>query len=265
MSKQLETFKKLAPRGWYLSDKCDAILFDALRHVALNEEFDIERANSNGMWLRRPPECGDCGATTSRDMLIGIMTYIHHFKRTDLAQELWDYGVKHNWKMGNETEHPNTRVWATPNIIFTLAAIKNKLTGSKNILGYLPIYPLSTAEGYPSHLTALLINLRGDIKGSINFYEKSILRKLAEKNPNNPLILALCAKWLGNSAFRALSVRILEKTWPQDRLANTLDWGEEWYTQRKENDKNLKPDLAAPLKDHCGGDLLYVYHVLGMK
>jgi hypothetical protein len=265
MSKQLETFKNLAPRGWFHHNKCDAILFDALRHVALNEEFDIERANNQGMWLRRPPECGDCGATTSRDMLIGIMVYIHHFKRADLAQELWDYGVKHNWKMGNETEHPNTRVWATPNIIFTLAAIKNKLTGSKNILGYLPIYPLSTAEGYPSHLTALLINLRGDIKGSINFYEKSILRKLAEINPNNPLILALCAKWLGNSAFRALSVRILEKTWPQDRLANTLDWGEEWYTQRKENDKNLKPDLAAPLKDHCGGDLLYVYHVLGMK
>jgi hypothetical protein len=78
-------------------------------------------------------------------------------------------------------------------------------------------------------------------------------------------MLALCAKWLGNSAYRALSVRILEKTWPQDRLANTKDWSEEWRTQRAEGDKGLKSDLVVPLKDHCGGDLLYVYHVLGIK
>ena len=149
---QLSTFKTLAPRGWYHHNKCDAVLFDSLRHVALNEEFDIERANLNGKWLRRPQ--GDCGSTISRDMLIGIMVYLFHFKKTDLVIELYDYMIRNKFKMGDEFEPPNTRVFATPNIAFTLAKIKNKLTGSKNVLGYLPIWPYSVSLGYPSHLTA---------------------------------------------------------------------------------------------------------------
>lgn len=261
---QLATFKNLAPRGWRHQDKCDAILFDALRHVALNEPFNIERANQKGKWLRRPLEYGNCGATTSRDMLIGIMVYLFHFKRDDLVNELFDYGVKHLWKMGDEFEPPNTRVWATPNIAFTLCKLKNKLTGSRNVFGYLPIGPYSTSPGYPSHLTALLINLRGDLDGRINWYEKSVIKKMVKLNPRNPLFLAMSFKWLGIKENRDKCLSILNNTWPQDRLANTRDWSEEWRTQRRDSDRGLEPDINSEFKEHCGGDLLYCYHILGM-
>lgn len=244
----------------------DGLLFACLSAVAHGKEFDVEAAmDEPGHWYRnpgminRPLQPGE--STISRDMFVGLFAYILHFKRLDLAEQIWDWGEAHSWKMGDETKFPETRVYLTPDKISLLAKIIKHLGGADHKVARLAPILHDTKPGFTGHLTALSIQMLGIINGGIGSYELSSLKKIRDGGmSHNPLILALVHKYTDGD--QSETIKELTGTWPEDRLPNTeQDWCEEWRVQRIDSDSGLRkcPNVH---HTHSGADFLYVVNTL---
>jgi hypothetical protein len=248
-----DTYKSLAPSGWIHTDKCDALLWSALLAVSKGEAIDITAArNEDGQWFRRPAkDCfatGGSKSTISRDMLTGLMIYALHFKDEDVINKLWDYGAARAWRMGDGDP---SRTIMSPGLVGMLADIREHVTGKKSFLSTVPqVY--STEPGYTTHLSLLGLYIRGKV-GKFGISETNAIKDIVAKNPNNPLALAIHAKYIDGN-FTA-SADVLMRDWPEGRLPTTSDWCEEWRTQRAEDDVGMMP--CSPEHTHSGGSFMF--------
>lgn len=254
---------------WIHTDECDSLLFSCLYAVATNKEFPVELAFWDELWHRRPEPCGECSSTISRDMFMGLFAYCLHFRRIDILDEISAYGWKHCWKMGIETKAPtevrigpvvfhlpNNRVWFTPGLVALLQQLRTHLRGKKSLWRFLP-QSYSSEPGYVSHLTMLHIYMNARMRGFVSAREKTVLHKMLSHSDSNPLLHALLGE-------RAKTLELLAR-WPTDRLPNNYDWEEPWLTQRDDSDSgHLPAPPNTPVKEHSGGDALFVRHVLGL-
>lgn len=253
---QYTLYHSRAPRGWDAAQGCDSLLFVSLQQVGLDRSATIEIArNDVGQWFRFPDLKDDsslCSSDISRDMFMGLFSYMLHFHRLDLAEDLWNYGVDHAWKMGEERLEPNTRTVFTPATISLLAGIIHALGGQDHPERFLPtVY--NTEPGYVSHLTLLQIWLQGQLHDGLTDEELDTLRTIRGHMNLNPLVHALIHKYTDGNQTEA--TRLLLNIWPQNRLPTTADWSEEWRLQRSDTDPGLLPGMGdAP---HSGGDLLF--------
>lgn len=255
-----ELYKQLAPRGWDVSDKCDALLFVALQHIGLVETGPVEDAMGDpGRWFRLPSLVNDpslCSSDISRDMFMGLLNYIWQFKRLDLAEQIWDYGSRNKWKMGEERKTtPENRVQFLPSTIGLLAEIIWKLGGEDHKeRHYASFNTYNTNPGFTSHLTLLHIHLRGSMYGSITANELGTLKSILGHMSQSPLAQALYHKYTDGDQSEA--TRLLLEIWPADRLPSNGDWSEEWRTQRSDGDVGFQPG-DWPYHEHSGGDFLF--------
>lgn len=252
---QVELYKSLAPRGWDVSGTCDALLFVSLQHVGLDEAGPIEQAQGEpGRWFRLPSPLGaSCSSDISRDMFMGLFSYIWHFHRLDLAEDIWSYGVAHKWVMGQERSGtPNDRVVLTPNLISLLASIINGLGGTDHPERLIPA-TYETSPGYVSHLTLLQIALLGDIHHGLSDREIAALQAITKHMAGNPLVHALLHKYTDGD--QTVATNLLLSIWPADRLPTGRDWDDQWRTQRSDGDAGLLPGDNDTV--HSGGDFLF--------
>lgn len=266
--------------AWILTDECDSLLFSCLDAVGRDKPFDICQARvGKGLWLRRPACCGECSSTTSRDMQMGLLVYLFHFKRADLLKELIDRCL-HSWgKMGTENKpaepvtipwisqklgwYPkirNNRVYYTPGLLLLLLACYLHVRGHKKAAALLSRFPqaYTTAPGYVSHLTLLHLYLNARIRGHLTPKEHRLLGAIQNHMDSNPLVAAL----QGNGP-KALA--LLEKHWPGGLPAPKTSWSEPWRLQRSDGDPGLEPDSSAdPLVYHGDGDYLFARHAIAL-
>lgn len=260
-----ELYRSIAPRGWNVSQECDALLFVALTQVGLGEQGDVELAESEpGKWNRKQgPEYADaCSSDISRDMFMGLFVWIWEFKRLDVAQTLWNYGTHNNWRMGEERgsllEHAD-RVYFRPGTVALLAELIYKLGGENHLeRSLLSVTPQSTEPGFQSHLTLLTLHLLGEMHSGLTAGELSTLTDILVHMDGNPLAQALYHKYTDGDQSRA--VQLLLETWPADRLPTVRDWKEAWRTQRADSDTGFQPGGSD--KPHSGGDFLFVCRVI---
>lgn len=262
LAEQYNTYVQLAPTGWGPWDsECDSLLFASLQNVAEGKQFRVEDArDSDGMWHRRPSwadcESGPNDSSISRDMLMGLLVYSLNTKHLDIVEELWDYGVSHNWKMGVENKPEETRVFFTPGDTQLLARIIQYLGGKTHDAVYLPqIY--GSEPGFPSHLTMLHIYMNGKMDGSINANQLNALRAIEKHSPENPLLQGLLHKYTDGDQAHSLDILNL---WPRDRLPTDADWQSDWRTQRADGDPSFQPGTDS--NPHTGGDFLFVAGIL---
>lgn len=262
---QFSYYESQARFGWETEpDSCDSILFASLSAIARDREFDIEEArDENGMWHRRPAM--DChlqpnGSTISRDMFVGIFAYILHFRRLDLAQQIWNYGIDHNWKMGIETRDLDNRTIFTPSTIGLLARIIRHLGGEDHPERFIPgVY--SVEPGYRSHLTLLSIWMESIIRKGILDTELVYIEGILKHMSRNPLALALYARYTNGNQDRAIEE--LTSVWPHNRLPTTADWCEGWRLQRSDNDSGFNScSYGNRPKEHSGGDFLFAARIV---
>ncbi len=258
-------YMQLAPRNWDVSNHCDALLFVALQQVGLGEQGDVEQAESEpGKWNRLPgPDyAARCSSDISRDMYMGLFTWAWEFKRLDVLESVWDYGMGHGWQMGAERdptlEHFD-RTWFRPSTVALLAELIYRLGGAnrpERLL--LDVSPLSTEPGFVSHLSLLELHMRGEMHGYLTEKELDYLRTILTHMSTSPLANALYHKYTDGDQSEA--IRLLLTVWPGDRLPTDRDWTEEWRTQRSDGDTGFQPgDSDEP---HSGGDLLFVCRVI---
>lgn len=259
-----DLYRSLTPRAWDVSSECDALLFTALTQVGLGEPGDLEAAQSEpGKWNRLPgPQfAASCSSDISRDMFLGLFVWSWEFRRLDVAEAVWDYGSRHNWKMGEErnfSEHFD-RVYLRPGTVGLLAELIYKLGGENHWeRSLLTVNPLSSEPGFQSHLSLLTLHLLGEMHGGLTSGELDTIQKILGHMSGNPLAHALYHRYTDGDQSRA--TELLLGTWPANRLPNERDWGEAWRTQRSDGDSGLQPGESD--EQHSGGDFLFVVRVI---
>lgn len=234
---------------------CDALLYNSLTAVARNEPIAIESyRDSLGAWHRLPgPDySASCSSSISRDMLLGLLTYIWHFQRLDLAVQLWNYGKDHAWIMGVERKFGDTRTLMSPQMIGLLATVIYALGGADHPERHIPqIY--TSEPGFVSHLSMLSIRLNAEIYGGVDPYQLATIRDILRHMTQNPLAQALYHKY--QNGDQTVATALLLSTWPALRLPTNEDWCAVWRTQRSDGDESFLPCSEPRL--HNGGDFLF--------
>lgn len=253
--------------GFIESDKCDSLLFTGLIGAVGRRSMILAARDKNGAWHRRsvdrPCYPQFSGSTISRDMLLGLLWYIWRNKNLDIANDLWDYGVKHRWIMG---EGDPSRIYFTPGLQATLAEIIFRLGGDNHwYVRNLPQTWTGSMTGYRAHLEILHIMLRGELLGYINGPMLSALEKMDKsmKNMNTLNTLAMAryyqhAKVNKNYYANALNEILSEQYWPNDRLPSDIDRVTRWIPEMDIDEWLPGKD---PNKEFSGGDLLFCANI----
>lgn len=247
--------------GFVMSEACDSLLFSGL-YGAAGGVVSIDAArDEKGAWHRRPLALGECfgdgsKSTISRDMFLGLLWYILEYQRLDLAEELFAYGLEHDWVMG---EGDVSRIYFTPGLQATLAELIYKL-GGKDRPAYRAIpqsYPFNT--GFAAHLDVLHILLRAELTGSVEKKGKEVLKYNALRSPRNALFSYAWHRYSDGDQSSTYALLLDETLWPADRLPTAKDRCEGWITQRDEGSdwEPCEEDVT-----HSGGDFLFVARLL---
>lgn len=264
LAARVALYKSLAPQGWDISSECDALLFVTLQQVGLGIEGPVDEAESEpGKWNRLPaPDYAtNCSSDISRDMFMGLFVWAWEFKRLDVLERVWSYGVENNWHMGQErkAEILENRTYFLPGTIALLAELIYHLGGDDHVeRNILVVTPMNTEPGFASHLSLLQIYLRGEMHDGLTDGEILTLDSILLHMSGNPLAHALLHKYTDGNQSRA--VQLLLETWPADRLPTDRDWDDSWRTQRSDDDSGLMPGDSD--EQHSGGDFLFAAHVI---
>lgn len=246
--------------GFIEHDCCDALLFTSLVSAVGWKALITKARDENGAWHRRdvddPCYPGGSRSTISRDMLLGLMWYIWRDNRLDIAQDLWDYGVEHNWIMG---EGDISRLYFTPGLQATLAEIIYQLGGRNYWFARnMPQSWIKGLEGYQAHLEVLHILLRGELLGYITTSMKEVVQDLATRHVKNHLYTVAEARYAPDeisAKIYGLSVLIGlddENFWPNDRLPTDADRSSRWTFENNDLSKGTDSTII-----HTGGDLVF--------
>ena len=268
LDKYIELNKKHRDKhGFILTNKCDATLFTGLYASCLripdNEINFVAAKNHANQWFRRPLEdsgedtCYPNGSrsTISRDMFLGILTYIFSRRRLDLAEEIMEYGLKHNWVMG---QGEITRTYFTPNMRKLLAEIIYSLGGKNHwVMRNIPVVYGKTI-GYQAHLDAIFINLLLRARGYLNEADVNQLIYHAQREPRNLLFSYLCR--LMNGGSLDYIVNQVNSFFPDERLPTTEDHNEKWLFER--DFKDIFVESGRHVLEHPGGDFIFLVSLL---
>lgn len=156
---------------WPVPADCDGALWAGVARRAGLDQVDVSQAlTQEGRPTRRPGQdcgptseglAGDSAATTSSDMILGIVLGLHSAKDVDSLQRLWDYGKQESWVMG-VPKSLVSRVLLKPTGIGMLAEAIKSLGGREHNERWVPNPPLPVEADYEEHLQALSVLLQRD-------------------------------------------------------------------------------------------------------
>ena len=249
-------------QGFINTDTCDSLLFTGLlgSGIGSTNTINLPAAEDNlGAWHRRPlsyPECYPDGAasTISRDMLLGVMWYSYTNKRLDIAQDLWSYGVTHNWVMGKGDV---ARIYFTPGLQATLAELIYRLGGENHQSARNIPQVYSQNTGYQAHLDLLQIGLIGELTSKLDDDALSIVTYNYHRAPQNPLFSYVYHKYTDGNQTETITSLMDTSLFPNNRLPTNLDRDAPWINERDPIDWAPAP-TGTPLRVFSGGDLIFV-------
>ena len=259
--------------GWILTDDCDALLFSGLTSVAGRDPSLLEARNESGQWFRRPlsyepcyvPESGK-GSTISRDMFMGLLWHLWRKQDLQTAEELFGYGLSHDWIMG---EGEASRIYFSPALQATLAEIIFRLGGQNHTFHRnIPQAWFPSLHDFPLHLQTLHILLRGELFKGLGSTTIHFILSGADAEPNNALTQLAKAIYHTGDYNAVADLLLNEQWWPTTRLPTTHDRKTEWLNQRRfytvegEVNPDWLPFLDEPAQEHTGGDFLFVAKLL---
>lgn len=248
--------------GFIDTDHCDSLMFSGLYGSAGGTVNLATARDSNGQWFRRPLNYEACypghsASTISRDAFTGVLWYIWENKRLDLAEDLYSYGVGHTWIMGSGDI---STLLFTPIYQSTLAEIIYKLGGTNHPISRSLSFSYDKHVGFEAHLDVLMILLRADIMGSVTDKGLELLKYNYDRNPKNALFSYGWHKYSDGNQKETYDALLDEDMFPSNRLPASADRCEAWVWQR---DGGADWEPCDQGKTHSGGDLLFIYKLLG--
>ena len=257
--------------GFVLYYECDSTLFSGLvgcdPKVAVNLEAAIDLT---GAWTRRPVDARGCDtcypqhskSSISRDMFVGVLWYIWHNKRLDLAEDIYAYGEKNSWIMGKGAA---SRIVFSPGLRSILAEIIYRLGGkNRPIVRSIPHF-VTKNNGFAAHLEVLTSGLRADLLGGADKQILDTLEYHALRQPHNALFNFFYHQYTSTNQDWSIGLLMDEKHFPNSRLPERKDRKEFWLFQRDEDDSGWLPDQKSekhPHPVHAGADLVFLSHLI---
>ena len=257
--------------GFVMTGECDSLLFTCLIAAATRDPINVKAArNERGQWFRRPLDLPPCypehtKSTISRDMFMGLFWYLWRLKDLKTAEELFDYGIKHNWIMGSGDA---ARIYMTPALQATLAEIIYRLGGvDHKVYRAMPQLWSKGLEDFQLHLALLHIELRGQLLGSISNKMLDVISDATRREPRNVLVRVLYSKYVTGDCGEVAWLLLNEAWWPSSRLPRSSDRRTDWLNQRaylrdSKLNRDWLPSNERPVKIHTGGDFLFVAAIL---
>lgn len=239
--------------GFVNVDDCDSLLFSGLLSIAM--PVRLWAANHLGNWFRRPTDydecykCGDSKSTISRDMLLGLMIGAW---AADDHTVFWTIIRKAKSSYGFMGKGVPSRTFIG-SLIGTAVHGWRELSGNSKdfpLLAKVPFYPSKSVVGFEAHLAVLHVYLREQM-GLIS--ENEALRYYnfhAEREPLNPLFLALSGQYAAAEAI-LMDVHL----WPEDRLPRSSDRHSSWLMERDFGEDWMPTD--GPDVEHNGADFIF--------
>lgn len=260
----------------FVDGECDSLLFTSLRGIGCND-INIEEFEGNaGRWYRSPKhdclETGRANSDISQDMMIGLLTYLYWSHDGYGISRLISYGEEHYWKMGNTFAYCYTgfmKCIMSSELINIAYNIKSKLYNNEpaphNIAWFLDNISSSTGfahTDFRAHLQVLHILLNGSLYSGISGAEFEVLRKQAERQPNNALYQA--AYHLYNDGDQHIAAKLLldAKRFPADKLPTSDIYCVSYLYQRDEVPKDWEPCFGDKREEHYGTDLIFAAAVI---
>lgn len=251
--------------------KCDATLFTALCKTAGGcQETDLflaESKQTSGQWFRHAlHDCypAESGSDISRDMLLGVMTYLHATKDISKLSALQAYGRANDWIMGRGEI---SRTYFTPLMQSNLSKAIASIGGVTTVPQ--PDQPVDwpVNSGYQAHLDVLGILLRGTSDKSITTLELAYLDEQAKREPRNALFQAVLHRFKDGDQSAAEAVLLDATLFPKDALPTTANYCTHYLFQR-DSKKDGKPSsdwlpCAEEIDSHDGIDFLFAAWVAG--
>lgn len=245
----LDLLKEKTGEDWYHKDDCDALLFNSLLYFSGARWIDISKAESEpGKWHRTPAqdcyETGRSRSQISRDMLAGLFFTLNKqgFK------DLFEYGLKRNWKMG---EGPIDTVFLSLNFINTIGAVLNKTPT--------PEAWVDPIKDHQRHVSALNILFRSMVNKSLPKDALTLIKTFKDRDRDNILYTYILYRY-GLAPVEPLVEALLDESkFPSTRLPESRDRCSRWLWERDHN-KQPCPERS---EVHSGGDFLFIARLLG--
>ena len=233
------TLNTLDINGFISNDACDSLLWTSLYNTAGGNASLIRAEVQPGEWERNPN--GEC-TSISRDMILGLLTYIWHARDLQMIEDLIDYGEEHGFKMNSQDETDGANIM-TPDIISTMYEIRYRLGGSDSVARlFAQSWWVGGQRGFLAHLQVLHIFLRGLVTGSVSNGELSLLEEHATSNPNNALFNSVYHRFSDGNQINAISSLLNEKWFPNSTLPTDANYCEGVYLfQRDEGTSDWEP------------------------
>jgi len=174
-------------------DRCSKLAFKAI--VSVNCPQDISKHENSGQWENDEQPCYQNGgmASISRDGILSVLHYIWTTKDKEMLARLIKYGEYSDWVVGKGPRDQVDVIMLTPMIY--LMRDKLELT-NKTLINYLPTTEDVTSELH-GHSLANYIWLQSRVRGYIDQNEGSMVERLFNKNPGDPMYLALMYRAMG--------------------------------------------------------------------
>jgi hypothetical protein len=210
----------------FLGDTCDSLLWTDLYDTA-GGKVDLTQAEiSPGQWKRNPStQC----TSISRDMILGLLTYIWHSRDLNMIEQLIDYGEANSFKMSVQSETDGAEIM-TPDIIATMYEIRYRLGGPDSTARlFAQSLWVGGQTGYLAHLQVLHIFLRALMIGSVTNNELSLLQQHSQQNPDNALFAAVYHKYLDGDQTQAINSLLNVALFPSGSLPTNENYCSDPY------------------------------------
>jgi hypothetical protein len=253
----------------YVHSKCDGLLFASLCKLAGGcEKADIYASESKtepGRWYRNPSmDCFDLGQSRSdfsRDMLLGLLSYLYAAKDRDAVTRLLAHGASTDFVMGRY-DGPDTLAGRA--LWIQLAPLARQI---ESRLGAVALATQQSDDafvintGFRAHLDVLKIWLDGKVNGGITEIQRRTLAAQTNRQPRNAMFLAVRSLYDGNE-FAERAVGILSDTtlFPADTFPTEATRCTEYLWQRDEGDDWQPCTKGQPA--HSGTDFLFALKIL---
>jgi hypothetical protein len=236
--------------------KCDGALFTALHGLSCDyvTVAQFESKDEPGK-LCRDGECrcfyGDYGSSSgfSKDMAVGMQTYLAYRPDQALAQRVTEYGSANNWVVCDAKDEATKlgRCYMSPKIIDRWAILSGlRLQGqSEDALG------INT--GFQAHLDIVSVMVDRKLYGGASKLQKYIIKEQAKRVPQNLLFQAMHARYHAPHEAESVAQKLL-KHFPADRLPTKSDYCTDYLWQRDYDAKDWLP--CAGDEEHSGTDFL---------
>jgi len=200
-------------------NRCDKITFKAI--VSVNCPQDLSKLEANGRWDKDEQQCfpKESPSSLSKSDLISVLHYIWTKQDGKMLQRLMTYGESRNWVIGEGPTSLTDAVVLVPLIYY----MNDKLKKTGELADDTLPTTGDITQSFSGHDLASYVWLMARINnGYLDFAAKSIIGKLYNSAPSDPMYSALQHRFLDGNQAETYFILLADPTFSTNELPEEI-------------------------------------------